>query len=223
MKEKTKDILIFFLLGIIVGFVVIVCGGVIVYKALKGGGSVQQSSSSRYEEKKSKEEGADEKKGSSKKSAPLQDFFLSFENENDLNVFETGGGITLEISSDHATHGKRSLKAVLQGGAKYPGLMWEVFGSKVLNWKGRKDLHFDVYNEEERPVNLEVKFKSGRKYPKKSSSYSVELGPLKMNQIDIPMEAIAGGCDINQMSYVKIFVKSIQAPVALYFDNLGVN
>lgn len=156
-----------------------------------------------------------------KPSKGFKSFYLSFEKSADLGVFKASGAL-VELSKTHSTHGKHSLMARIQAGSDYPGLQWEVYGKASQNWSRAKDFHFDVYNNSEDTLMMDVKFKSGREYPKKSHTYPVELEPLKMNTVSIPIESIAEPCDITQMSYVKLFIKSPQKEIVLYFDNIGI-
>ena len=209
----SKDNVIFALLGVIAGMFLTVFAGIFVYKAVKSFGQpARYAEPGQAQEKKSSQE---------KKAKAFNEFYLSFESYSDTDVFE-GPGTSVEVSSAHATHGKHSLKVSIHPGSDYPGLQWEVYGSGAQNWTGEKDFHFDVYNNNEDTIQLQVKFKSGRDYPKKSYSYPAVLEPLKMNTISIPIDQIASSCDITQMSYVKFFVQSPQKEVVLYFDNIGV-
>ncbi len=207
----SKDNVILVLVGIIIGIFLTAFSGIVLYKVVKSSGQP-----ARYAEP-----GQVKEKKPPKAEKKFKVFYLSFEKSSDIDVFQ-GDGASLEISKAHVSHGKHSLMARIQPGSDYPGLLWEVYGSAVQNWTGTKDFHFDVYNNNEDNIKLDVKFKSGRDYPKKSYTYSVDLEPLRMNSVSIPIESIAGSCDITQMSYTKLFVQSPQKEFVLYFDNMGV-
>ncbi len=211
MQERNKDILILFLIGVIIGIFVMAIGGVFLYKVVK-----RTRQPARYAEKR-------EVVKNEEKPAPspvLKEFFLSFEDEEELGIFQSEG-VSLEMSRKNTTHGKQSLLAKFEPGTRYPGLIWEVYGGKVLNWSQIKDFHFDVYNDNEDDITLEVKFKSGRDYPKKPYSEFVHLEPMAMNHVKIPIENITQSCDLAQMSYLKIFIKSPEEDYTLFFDNMG--
>lgn len=208
----SKDNVIFFLLGLIIGMLVTAVSGVALYKFLKS-----QKQLTRYEEPV-KNFG---KKILAGPPGQTKDFYLSFEKQVDLEFFQPEGSI-VELSQANATVGKHSLMVRIEPGLEYPGLLWEVSGSKIMDWRKANDFHFDVYNNNEDNISLIVKFKSGKAYPKKSYSYQVNLEPLKMNTISIPMDTISSFCDVSQISYFKFFVPSPQKEILLYFDNIGI-
>lgn len=210
--KANKDNLIFALVGIIIGIFITAIGGVVLYKVVKNAGQPV-----RYEESEQKQK----KKSPAKSAQKFNNFYLSFEKIADLSIFHTRGTL-VEFSQTHATHGKHSLMVRIQPSSSYSGLMWEVYGSAVQNWTRAKDFHFDVYNNSEDNIKLEVKFKSGSNYPKKSFLLPVDLEPLKMNTIIIPIESIVESCDISQISYVSLFVQQPDKEITLYFDNLGI-
>ncbi len=209
----TKDNIIFALIGIIIGIVFTAFCGAMIYITVKGGSAGSMQRFTRGLERQVQHKKA--AKGN------FKNFYLSFEKSSDLGVFKPSGTALAEISNAHPTHGKRSLMLKISPGSDYPGLQWEEYGSGAQNWSGVKDFHFDVFNNSEDSVQLTVKFKSGREYPKKSFSYSVTLEPLKENAFSIPLEQISQYCDVTQMSYVKMFMKSPKNEVILYFDNIG--
>jgi hypothetical protein len=206
MKSNVKDNLTFFLIGVAIGVVVAVWGGLKIYAAVKGDSALPTWA----------------KMGGKSGKTAKGKFFLSFEAQNDLKAIKTEGA-TVEISDTQPTHGDKSLLVNLSAETSYPGLVWEVFGGEVQNWKGAKQLHLDVYNNTEDYVSLKLKFKSGRNYPKKTfEEYPVEVGPLKMNKINVPLEKIGEQCDLSEMSYFKIFVKEPASPLTFYIDNIKV-
>ncbi|MFH0764085.1 MAG: glycoside hydrolase domain-containing protein [Candidatus Omnitrophota bacterium] len=215
MLNITKDRLISTLFGVIIGLVigamVTVVGGVFAYKVYK---HLRQET--RYEP----EVRADKKPAKMARQAG-GGFYLSFENDADTGVLAPSGTVTCKRVRENTTQGNYSLMVNIEPQAEYPGIGWEVYGRDVQNWSGAKDFHFDVFNNTENTVGLNVKFKSGNNYPKKSYSYPASLEPLKMNHVSIPLENIAQECDLTQMSYVKLFVSSPGEGIVLYFDNMG--
>ncbi|MFC1510689.1 hypothetical protein ACFL49_03410 [Candidatus Omnitrophota bacterium] len=209
MKSNHKDYIIFFLVGIIIGVSLSIMGGVAFYRVKKSGGKISLSSFSFNPFKRS---GHDFKDG----------FSVSFEKESDRQIFKADKSVASEMSSLHATAGSNSLMIKLPARGEYPGVVWESYGRDVLDWSSHRYFKFDIYNNNEAYVELEVKFKSGDNYPKKSTSYRIELNPLELNNISIPLDAIVGKCDLNQMSYVKIFSKSPSVNYVLYLDNIRV-
>ncbi|MCK4463105.1 MAG: DUF4091 domain-containing protein, partial [Candidatus Omnitrophica bacterium] len=211
MLDSKKDNIIFLLIGLLIGIFITSIGGIAAYKIMKG-----TKQDSRYEAKREST-----RKTVFKKADPRKDFYLSFENKSDLDIFKPTDNAEVEISELNATYGKNSLMVKIRPGSGYPGLTWEVYGKHVQNWSNAKDFHFDVYNNTEDYISLNVKFKSGKKYPKKSFSRSVRFEPLKMNRIKIPIKDIAYSCNIAEMSYVKLFVQPPAKEIVFFIDNIG--
>lgn len=212
MHDFNKDKLILFLLGVLIAFVVMLAGGFVLYKVIK---VVKQPA--RYQE-----QGISEKISRVMKRFSSKDFYLSFEDRNDINTLIPQDGAASEISTAHATHGNHSLLLKIRGGKSFPGLLWEVYGSGALNLSQAKDFHMDIFNNTEESVRLEAKFKSGKEEPKKTYSFPIQLEPLANNHISIPIDSIKGSCDITQISYIKIFAQAPAKDIILYFDNIGI-
>lgn len=216
MSDNRKDKQISFLVGVIIGMLiggfVTAVGGVFAYKVYK---RIRQDS--RYEFK-----APPAKKSKAKAASAMKEFYLSYEKEGDLDVLQPGENASAEISQSNATDGKHSLMVKIGAGSGFPGIGWEVYGRQAQDWSRAKEFHFDVYNNTEDYITLEVKFKSGRSYPKKSYSCPVNLEPLKMNKISIPIANIAQQCDVTQISYVRIFANSPSMDMVLFFDNVGI-
>ena len=215
MQEQTKDKVIFFLLGIFAGMAIALLGGICIYKIVKGTDLGINLNMMQPKQ-------ALPSTSANTSSTPSKNFLLSFENNTDLDFFQPEGNITAEVSMEHATDGSKSLMVKIQQGSDFPGIVWEVYGHGVQNWNGAKEFQLDIYNNTEENVSIEIKFKSGRDYPKKSYSYHADLAPLAMNNIRIPLSSIGNMCDLSSMSYVKIFATSVSQPIVLYMDNIGV-
>ena len=219
MRDQDKNKAIFILSGVIIGIVIGILitsvGGVVAYKIYK-----RSKSEGRYAPKIAPAKATQQAKA--KKALPGKDFFLSFEDSSDVNIFKSADNAALEISDKHTTHGKHSLKVGIDSGATFPGILWEVYGKNVQNWKGAKDLYFDVFNDTENSITLTIKLKSGKDYPKKDYRHNTQLEPSKMTHVSIPLSNIAGSCDISQISYVKLYVYSPKSDAVLFFDNIGI-
>ena len=125
MLSVNKDNIIYLLMGALLGIFVTVSSGVILYKVLKNSNQPKQ-----YEPKKEFKE-----LKSSKKIREMKGFNLSFEKAEDLDVFTTGGKVSLDISENNVTHGKYSLMVKIEPGSGFPGLLWEVYGKDVQDWQ----------------------------------------------------------------------------------------
>ncbi|MBF0483974.1 MAG: DUF4091 domain-containing protein [Candidatus Omnitrophica bacterium] len=203
-----KDKIIFILSGVIVGMIISALLAVFLVQGLKSGGADLKSWFKKTV------------KVMPHVSGNKQSFFVGFEQPQDADVFDVADA-KAEISNKNAASGQHSLMVTFRAGKEYPGILWEVYGSKVQNWKGKSDFHFDVFNNDERAVSLIVKIKSGKDYPKSSFEFIAAADPLKSTHVSIPMEQISQTCDIETISYIKIFIKSPSMDQVLYFDNIG--
>lgn len=204
-----KDNIIHLLLGIIIGIFFAAAGGVFLYKIVRFTNQPRTNIQKKHTQ-------------DIKKKFGTKGFYLSFEKNDDLNFFSPAEKTVVELSGVHVTHGKHSLMVKIKPDTDVPGILWDVFFKDVLNWEKGNDFHFDVYNSNEDYVDLGVRLKSGKDYPKEIFSDTVELKPLQMNHVKIPMNEIAGSCDIKEMSYIKLFVQSPKKEIVLFFDNMGI-
>lgn len=210
MNEQLKDKIIVFLVGILLGIFTTVAGALYVYKSIKGGSGIWA------------EKPQPIAKARQASYNPAQGLNLGFEQNNDMHFFKAAENSKFSISTSHPSAGNHSLEVVVPQGASYPGLEWEVYGKDAMDWKGKTSFSFNVYNNTEDIIPIEVKFKSGKNYPKKSYSVPMTLKPLDMNQVEIPIDQIKESLDIRQISYIKIFAKSPQVNYYLYFDEIKV-
>ncbi len=232
--KKNKDKTINFLTGMIIGIVLMIAlgaGSFLAYRYISSGVGLGRAKALAKAAlvKTGLREGPPQRYGDNKKKSggffagfkKSKDFYFSFERGDELNQLNAEEEVTIEVSDGHPTHGSHSLLVKIPTDGQFPGFSWEVFGGDAQDWSRAENFHFDVYNNTENSVSLEVKFKSGKNYPKKSYSYPVHLEPLANNSIEIPMSAIAQSCDLHAMSYVKIFAKHLKTNTFLYFDNMG--
>ncbi len=217
MSESTKDKIIFFMFGMFAGIVIASAVSVYLYKfvlpPLSGAPGELSDLAANGDQPAPVPAPA--------QSPRRDDFFVSFEQAEDLEFLVPEQASQYELTEQHTTHGGKALKLTLPAGAAYPGLLWEVYGGSTQNWKGTDVFHFDIFNDNQDSVKLVVKFKSGAGMPTASFEYPVELKPWSLNVIDIPISSIGSACDITQISYVKFFAVSPVKDLVLYFDNIG--
>lgn len=149
------------------------------------------------------------------------DFYLSFENNQEVDFFSRKDGLRAQASEVHATDGQSSLMVEFPGGTSYPGLQFEVFGNQCLNWKGEKALSFDVYNDNGQMVHLKLKIKSGKAYPKKTFERIINLPSQELMTINIPIDELSRQIDITLISYVNLFMEFPKETIRLYFDRFN--
>lgn len=207
MNENIKDKIIFFLLGVLLGIATTIFGGIYAYKMVKGGGVASSKAPAAQQAPKF----------SLGDSKTLQ---LSFENKEDLGFFQPSEKATLSIVDSHATEGNNSLQVTIPAGSEYPGLEWETYGKDTISFKGKSAFSLNVYNNTEDIIPIEVKFKSGKNYPKKSYALPFVLQPLQDNHISVPVDQLAEALDVSQISYIKIFTKSPPVNFYLYIDEI---
>ena len=200
------------LLGIIIGIFFTAVSVIVLYKVIKNPHSLKLFLTQKRVKNSLKYKSNFGNKG----------FYLGFEKNNDFYFFTPTENVNSEISNEYATQGKHSLKVQIKSNSEAPGILWEGFRNNTLNWKEGTDLHFNVFSNNESIVQLTIRLKSGRDYPKALYSLSVELQPLQNNHISIPLSQIATSCNLQQISYVKFYVESPQNEIVLFFDNLGI-
>jgi len=212
-----KDRIIAFLLGTIVGIFMtfIFLGGV--YAVYKVGKKIVNF----WETKEVKLPPS--KPRIKKRIISIKNFNLGFEDKQDLEFFDLNDGLYVERSKDFVTQGKHSLLAEFPKGATYPGLSWEVYRmDKCLDWSRGKYFSFDVYNNSEINVILNVKLKSGPNYPKKVYETQINLPPQKIKRVKISIDDLGDKLNVREISYVKLFIDRPQETIILYFDNIRV-
>ncbi len=151
-----------------------------------------------------------------------KDFSFSFEDKNEVTVFQGNSGAVLTVVDQHATQGQRSLQVDFPQGNDFPGLEMEVFGKDCYSWEGKEFFSVDVYNDADQSVNLTVKIKSGKNYPKKNFEHEYTLGPKQNTTINIPIAELKKTLDVRLISYLNFFLQSPSQKFSLYFDNIKI-
>ena len=112
---------------------------------------------------------------------------FDFESESDLERLNWECHKWFELSEEHATSGKYSLKVSLPLG-EYPGIN---FHEIPTDWSKGKYLRMDVFNPSKEPFNFHIRIddnKSGWEYANRYD-INVEL-KQEMNHISIPTDSI---------------------------------
>ena len=208
----SKDSVIAFLLGVIVGIFMtfVFLGGM--YAMYKVGKKI--SSSARVQ--------STAPHLISKKRKRGKGFKISFENEKEMKFFKLADGLYAEKATQYATDGKYSLMAEYPQGANAPGLSWEVYGeSHCMDWSGADVFCFNVYNANDFPVELIVRIKSNPNYPKPTYEEKIMLSPQGGYFVEISISELQRrGLNPKCISYLKLYLYRPQRDAILYFDNL---
>ncbi len=150
-----------------------------------------------------------------------KDFFLSFEKNDELKIFEarqTG----ISISSNFYTDGKNSLLVEYPSGQDFPGICFDVFGKDCFNWSAIDRFSFDVYNGTAKQAALLMKIRSGRQYPKKEFEKTVYLEPTALNTVIITRSELESKLDLDKISAMNLFMHDPGTTFLLYFDRMQV-
>jgi hypothetical protein len=135
----------------------------------------------------------------------------------------------VEISDEHATEGKHSIKATYPVSQEWPGLKFDL-KDKPLDWRPYKSLEFDAYNPDDKAIEISIRL-DGINSIDKNGRYGIDgisLPPKtkKTVKLDIWRPAGRGGCriDKSKITLLSIFLCSPGKEYVIYYDNfrLGV-
>ena len=145
---------------------------------------------------------------------------FDFEEEAELDMFQWKCHTLSSLSSEHVTHGKKSLKLELYP-SEYPGLTPKITNN---NWEPYKAFRFDVYNPGENDVSLHVRIDDRRDYPGYQDRYQGRF-VLKpgMNTISIPLDVLVTSgtqrkLNTRMIYRVFVYVDHPQHKVTLWLD-----
>jgi len=149
---------------------------------------------------------------------------FDFESDTELDHLSWSCHTLYSLSSDHATHGAKSLKLELFP-SDYPGLIPIL---AVKDWQGFKELCFDVYNPTKNMVRIVVRIDDRKDYPDYDDRYnkSFILKPGS-NHLSIPLDTlVASGTkrhlNLAQIHRLFIFMANPEKKTTLYIDSIKV-
>jgi hypothetical protein len=149
---------------------------------------------------------------------------FDFESDTELDQLSWSCHTLYSLSSDHATHGMKSLKLDLFP-SNYPGLIPIL---AVNDWQGFKELCFDVYNPSKIMVRIDVRIDDRKNFPdyedRYNKSFVVKRGS---NHISIPLDTlVASGTNrhlnLAQIHGLFIFMANPEKKTTLYIDSIKV-
>ena len=136
---------------------------------------------------------------------------FDFESEDELNRFRARG-VRAELSDEHATRGKKSVKLTYLPGSGLGVFMWDD-SRRPFDLGGSPDLMLDVYTEV--PISFSVKLKSDRGARKWTRRVTVEPG---QETLVLPFSDM--GIDPRSVSYFNIFMGAPKDEVVIFVDNV---
>jgi hypothetical protein len=146
--------------------------------------------------------------------------FLDFESDGELDRLNWRCHALMTISDGHAAHGRRSLRLELYPSA-YPGISPLIEDN---NWQGYGTLAFDIYNAEDKELNIAVRIDDRDDAPDYKDRYNqgFKLVP-GANQIKIPLnDLITSGTnrklDLKKIRALIIFMINPSEKATLYVD-----
>lgn len=147
---------------------------------------------------------------------------FDFESDAELDRFHWKCHTLFSISDKHVTHGTRSLKLELYP-SDYPGLSLML---KENDWRGYSALCFDVYNTQEKKLQVSVRIDDQKDYPDFEERYnrSFILEP-RINKINIPLGILVTSGKSRNLNLEKIyrlfiFMEHPDKKVVLYIDHI---
>jgi hypothetical protein len=154
------------------------------------------------------------------KEVPVEKVLFDFEEEVDLDKIHWKCRTLFSLSEEHATHGERCLRMELYP-SLYPGVIPML---KYHDWSRFRSLRFDVYNPEEKEINLSVRIDDDKKSPDYADRYNKTfvLGS-GYSQVEIPFESLVTTganrqLDLRTIYRLVIFVQNVEAKTDLYLD-----
>jgi predicted MPP superfamily phosphohydrolase len=147
---------------------------------------------------------------------------FDFESEDELKRLNWQCHKWFEVSEEHVTSGKHSLRVSLPPG-QYPGINFQDIKN---NWSEFQYLKMDVFNPSEEEFNFHIRIddnKSGWEYANRfDTNFELKQG---LNQISIPVDSIRTNIhhrplDLKRIKRMMIFLTNNTKPRELYLDNI---
>lgn len=199
-----------FIGGVICAVILLVCGGVTGYLFYSKGERFIEHAVSMFEHR-----------GTERFARVVNDFNLSFETEEDMDLFQARG-VSMELSEQFATQGKKSLLVEFPSGNDIPGFYFDIIGKNCLNWSGLQEFSFDIYNTINAAGVLIIRIKSGEKYPKRLFSKEIGIPANGKTTIRITREELQSMVDLELISDLNIYMHDPSTSFRVYFDNMRV-
>ena len=150
------------------------------------------------------------------------DVLFDFETDSELSRLNWQCHKWFERSSDHATSGKYSLRAILPPG-KYPGISFREFKE---DWSGRNYLKLDVFNPAMEELVFHIRIddrKSGWEYANRfDRNFQLKPG---MNHISVPLNSLRTNrdprtLDLRHIKRLIVFIPNNLEKREIYIDSI---
>lgn len=147
---------------------------------------------------------------------------FDFESEAELDVLNWECHKWFELSRDHATSGKYSLKVTLPVG-QYPGIN---FLEIEKDWSAYRQFKMDVTNQEAEPFKFHIRIddkKSGWEYADRfDRNFTISYG---VNSISIPLDTLKANIalrslDLHNIKHLMFFIPGNDRKRTFYIDNI---
>jgi predicted MPP superfamily phosphohydrolase len=147
---------------------------------------------------------------------------FDFESESDLKRLDWQCHKWFELSEEHATSGKHSLKVILPPG-QYPGINFEDIRR---NWSSSHYLKMDIFNPSDETLKFHVRIddnNSGWEYAKR---FDINCELKKgMNHISVPTDSIKTNIhhyplNLEKIIRMMVFVPNNAEKREIYLDNI---
>ena len=147
---------------------------------------------------------------------------FDFESESELDRLHWRCHTLFSLSDRHITHGEKSLRLELFP-SDYPGLAPML---DMIDWRAYKALCFDIYNPEEKEVQITVRIDDRKDYPDYEDRYNKSfIFKPGMNGVRIPLDTLVTSgtgrkLNIGNIYRVLIFMVRPEKVAVLYVDHM---
>jgi hypothetical protein len=158
------------------------------------------------------------------KESSREFILFDFESDSELDQLYWNCHTLYSLSTDHVTHGSRSLKLEVYP-SDYPGLIPML---PVTDWRGYGEFSFDVFNPSEQALRIGVRIDDRKDYPDSADRYNKNFVVIKgNNHIVIPLETLISSgsnrpLNLAQIQRLYIFMRHPVKKTILYIDNLQI-
>lgn len=153
---------------------------------------------------------------------PSERIIFDFETDKELNQLNWKCHTLLTLTDEHVTHGTKSLKLDLFP-SEYPGLEHKLIDK---DWRGFKDLQFDVYNSQNKTIYLSLRIDDKKNSPDYHDRYQkvFELKPGH-NTLVVGLGSLTTSgsnrlIDLSNIYRLMLFLSQPKSKVTLYFDHI---